>query len=213
MLGCLRIDTFAHITKKYFLNESQISAASVATLLQSDMRIAMATAFGDAHLDGPLSLGEWLKGRAFVSDTFGTDSAPSESKEIGSTVLAGIGEPITPPQCTTGPTGMKASTHDIESQPCDTHRSNSSWAMEGSSLSDDGCTRRCGQDAGSAETDALSNSSRGGPTVMALPMPSVLVGYTIFSLVFPSFLSLAHVKDLYLQALCSLLKDMASQFL
>ncbi|KAI5059150.1 hypothetical protein GOP47_0025469 [Adiantum capillus-veneris] len=156
---------------------SEISARSVATILQSDMRIAMATAFGDSLLDGPLSLGEWLKGRAFVSDTYGTDSALSDSKEIASTVLAGIGEPITPPQCTTGPAGLKASSHDIENQPCDTHRSNSSWAMEGSSLSDDGCTRRCGQETGSIETDAQLSNGRGGLTVMALPMPSLLVGY------------------------------------
>eukprot|EP00250_Pteridium_aquilinum_P013407 c21321_g1_i1 orf=428-6595(+) len=156
---------------------SEISAVSAAIILQCDMRVAMATAFGDAHLDGPLSLGEWLKGRVFVSDTFGTDSIPNESKEMASTVLVGIGEPITPPQCTTGPAGMKTSVHDMESQPCDTHRSNSSWAMEGSSLSDDGCTRRCGQETGSVETDAQPSSCRGGPTVMALPMPSLLVGY------------------------------------
>ncbi|MCO5585901.1 hypothetical protein L7F22_039835 [Adiantum nelumboides] len=156
---------------------SEISARSVATILQSDMRIAMATAFGDSLLDGPLSLGEWLKGRAFVNDTYGADSVLSDSKEIASTVLAGIGEPITPPQCTTGPAGLKAATHDIESQPCDTHRSSSSWAMEGSSLSDDGCTRRCGQETGSIETDAQLNNGRGGPTVMALPMPSLLIGY------------------------------------
>lgn len=156
---------------------SEISAALVATILQSDIRVAMATAFGDAHLDGPLSLGEWLRGRAFLSDSFGTDSAPSDLKETASTVTVGIGEPITPPQCMTGPPGMKTSVQDIESQPCDGHRSSSSWAMDGSSLSDDGCTRRCGQETGLVETDAQPSSCRGGPTVMALPMPSLLVGY------------------------------------
>ncbi|KAH7277369.1 hypothetical protein KP509_39G047500 [Ceratopteris richardii] len=156
---------------------SEISAGSVATILQSDMRIAMATAFGDSVLDGPLSLGEWLKGRAFISDTCGADSGLSDSKEMAGTGLPGIVEPITPPQCTTGPAGLKISVHDIDSQPCDTHRNNNTWVMEGSSLSDDGCTRRYSQETGSIETDALVGSGRAGPTIMALPMPSLLVGY------------------------------------
>jgi hypothetical protein len=142
-------------------------------MLQSDMRVAMATAFGDAYLDGPLSLSEWLKGRAFINDSFGTDNAPSDSKDTVSTVIAGMAEPITPPQCTTG---MKVSVQDVDSQPESGNRRASSWAMEGSSLSDDGCNRRGTQEMGSIETDAQINIYRNGPTIMAFPMPSLLVG-------------------------------------
>ena len=137
----------------------------------------MATAFGDAYLDGPLSLGEWLRGRAFINEPFGIDNAPSDSKDTVSTVIAGMGEPITPPQCTTGSSGMKSSVQDIDSQPTDSGtRRASSWVMEGSSLSDDGCNRRGAQEMGSVETDAHFNSCRNGPTIMAFPMPSLLVG-------------------------------------
>lgn len=157
---------------------SEISAASVATVLHSDIRVAMATAFEDAQVDGPLSLGEWLRGHALLSDTLGSDSLASDLRESASTVTVAIGEPITPPQCTTGgPLGLKASVQDVENQACDSHRSSSSWAMEGSSLSDDGCTRRCGQETTSMDSDTQPNSSRGGPTVVALPVPSLLVGY------------------------------------
>lgn len=70
------------------------------SLLQSDMKTALKSAFGT--LDGPLSVTDWCKGRGQLGDSGSTgdglsaESTVNESKDSSSTVMLNIGEPISP---------------------------------------------------------------------------------------------------------------------
>lgn len=70
------------------------------SLLQSDMKTALKSAFGT--LDGPLSVTDWCKGRGQLGDMGSTgdglsaESTINESKDSSSTVMLNIGEPISP---------------------------------------------------------------------------------------------------------------------
>ncbi|EFJ06478.1 hypothetical protein SELMODRAFT_430729 [Selaginella moellendorffii] len=70
---------------------TEISPATVASILQSDMRQAVGVAFSDINAAGPLSLAEWCRGKTPTDN----HSGPSDSKDLVSSIT---GEPITPPQ-------------------------------------------------------------------------------------------------------------------
>ncbi|XP_024380105.1 mediator of RNA polymerase II transcription subunit 13 isoform X3 [Physcomitrium patens] len=144
----------------------QISAATASNLLQSDMRVAMANAFGDGAADGPLALVDWCKG--FVQSSDGGLCAESTNTEVNSIVTV-VGESMTPSQSGGGLKG--ADIDDIR------RNSSSSRAIDSSSLSDqtDPSQRR-----GLSDDSAVSHADAFGyneTSILALPTPSLLVGY------------------------------------
>lgn len=92
--------------QKSFLQ--QVHPSSVISLLQSDIKVALKSAFG--NLDGPLTVMDWCKGRsqsvdtAAIGDGYIVDSVVGEARDsINSITLAG-GEPISPSQSSGGST-------------------------------------------------------------------------------------------------------------
>ena len=79
----------------------QIHASSVISLLQSEIKTALKSAFG--VLDGPLSVTDWCKGRGQTGDAgaMGDGSAEStvtECRDSSSTVTlsVAVGEAVSP---------------------------------------------------------------------------------------------------------------------
>lgn len=163
-----RADAGSMLASSRFLDQSgmeimdplsaEISAATAASLLQSDVRVAISTAFGDTAADGPLGLLDWCKGCVQGSNE-GAESTNTDSREVNSTVTA-VGESMTPQS------GKGAA--DID----DLRRnSGSSRAIDSSSLSDQ--TRGFSEDSGvTIHGDAYNESA----SILALPTPSLLVG-------------------------------------
>ncbi|KAG0582832.1 hypothetical protein KC19_3G089700 [Ceratodon purpureus] len=136
---------------------AEISAATAASLLQSDVRVAISNAFGDAAADGPLGLVDWCKGAVQGSDGgLCAESTNTDSREVNSTVTV-VGESMTPGQSGGG---------------------SSRSAIDSSSLSDqtEASQRRglSGEDSGLSQVDALGYNES---SILALPTPSLLVGY------------------------------------
>ncbi|KAJ7531433.1 hypothetical protein O6H91_14G043800 [Diphasiastrum complanatum] len=167
---------------------AEVSPATVATLLQSDVRQAMVAAFGDVKLAGPLKVADWCRGKVPISestqtgDTSSAGCGYSDSKDLASSITVAVGEPITPPQCTGGGlSGSKAYTSlETENQAGDFRRSRTNRALDASSLSDHIVTdaqRRVTQDPNSADTDIQASGASCSPTFTALPVPALLVGY------------------------------------
>ncbi|XP_068635779.1 mediator of RNA polymerase II transcription subunit 13 isoform X2 [Aristolochia californica] len=134
---------------------ADVHASSVIGLLQADIKVALKSAFG--NLDGPLSITEWCKGRNQSGDTAGIsgdgyslESTLTEAKDTSSSVTL-ASEPISPPQSST---------------------SGSSFVKDGSRL-DEG---RINQELCGSELEQINNS-RLRPTLMVVPLPSILVGY------------------------------------
>jgi mediator of RNA polymerase II transcription subunit 13 len=153
---------------------AEVSAATVASLLQSDVRIALSNAFGETSMDGPLALVDWCRGRVQMSDGgHFSESTVTDSKEVSSTITV-VGEPITPPQLGGG---LKAAA-DMDVDIRRSSSSSSSRVLENSSLSEqtENCQKRggLGDDLGMLESDVLTSH---GPTILALPIPALLVGY------------------------------------
>lgn len=88
----------------FFLLFFQVNASSVFTLIQSDIKNALKSAFG--ILDGPLSATDWCKGRSqsgdvgTTGDGFSAEHGVNEGRDSSSTVT--IGEPISPSQSSAG---------------------------------------------------------------------------------------------------------------
>ena len=84
----------------------QVHASSVISLLQSDIKTALKSAFG--VLDGPLSVTDWCKGRnqsgdaGSAGDGFSAESSISECRESSNTVTLSVGEPMSPSQSSAG---------------------------------------------------------------------------------------------------------------
>ncbi|KAK2641530.1 hypothetical protein Ddye_023293 [Dipteronia dyeriana] len=143
---------------------ADIHASSVISLLQSEIKTALKSAFG--VLDGPLSVTDWCKGRGQTGDAgaMGDGSAEStvtECRDSSSTVTHSVtvGEAVSPSHSSGGgPSSLKVPI-----------------AMDGSKL-DETCQRRLNQDVGSSESE-LQLSSRLRPTLYVLPSPALLVGY------------------------------------
>lgn len=84
----------------------QVNASSAISLLQSDIKMALKSAFGT--LDGPLSVTDWCKGRSqsgdvgTVGDGFSGESSASASECRDSSSTLSVGEPISPSQSSVG---------------------------------------------------------------------------------------------------------------
>ncbi|XP_024521898.1 mediator of RNA polymerase II transcription subunit 13 isoform X1 [Selaginella moellendorffii] len=126
---------------------TEISPATVASILQSDMRQAVGVAFSDINAAGPLSLAEWCRGKTPTDN----HSGPSDSKDLVSSIT---GEPITPPQ-----SAKVVSLQDLDNHAPEFRRS-------GREAEDAAQRRLCVDDA---ESQALSYAM--------LPVPTLLVGY------------------------------------
>ena len=148
---------------------AEVSAATAASLLQSDVRVAISNAFGDAAADGPMGLVDWCKGAVQGSDAgLCAESTNTDSREVNSTVTV-VGESMTPGQSGGGLKG--AEIDDLR------RNSSSRSAIDSSSLSDqtEASQRRgfSGEDSGLSQVDALSCNES---SILALPTPSLLIG-------------------------------------
>ncbi|XP_042437383.1 mediator of RNA polymerase II transcription subunit 13-like [Zingiber officinale] len=128
---------------------ADIPASSVMSLLQSDIKAALKSAFGS--LDGPLSVIDWCRGRYHYSDS-GTPGDGNEPKD-SSGAFSLVGEPISPPQSTTTSSTRERARNDESSQ------------------------RRLNQESYNPESDQQKIFSRIKPTALVLPLPNILVGY------------------------------------
>ncbi|PIA29244.1 hypothetical protein AQUCO_06100036v1 [Aquilegia coerulea] len=137
---------------------SNVHASSVISLLHSDIKVALKSAFG--NLDGPLLVTDWCKGRNQLSDTgnpndvYSGESATGDAKDSLSAVTLAAGEPMSP-----------------------TNSSGGSSCLKDGVRVDETTQRRLNQEIGSSESDQQLNSSRLRPTLLLLPMPAILVGY------------------------------------
>ncbi|KAJ6837568.1 mediator of RNA polymerase II transcription subunit 13 [Iris pallida] len=132
---------------------ADVQVSSVISLLQSDIKGALKSAFGS--LDGPLSLIDWCKGRSQSVDSGGIGDvysfSASDSKDLSSSVTL-AGEPMSPSQSTGGSSSIRDGARIDESSQ---RRLNEICNSE----SEQKCYQRC------------------RPTVAALPLPAILVGY------------------------------------
>ncbi|KAJ4977034.1 hypothetical protein NE237_002140 [Protea cynaroides] len=140
------------------------NASSVISLLQSDIKAALKSAF--ANLDGPLSVTDWCRGRnqsgdaGTLCDGYSAESSLSESKDASSAVTLAIGEPISPSQSSTsGSSGPKVSS-----------------TTDGARV-DETCQRRSNQEICGPEIETQTGFPRLRPTLYVLPFPAILVGY------------------------------------
>ncbi|XP_008807938.3 mediator of RNA polymerase II transcription subunit 13 isoform X1 [Phoenix dactylifera] len=136
---------------------ADIQASSVISLLQSDIKLALKSAFG--ILDGPLSAIDWCRGRGQSGDSKATGDGysfqctVSEAKDSSSTVTL-AGEPISPPQSTGG----------------------SSCIREGARI-DESSQRRSSQEICNSESEQQKGYCRFRPILTILPLPAIRVGY------------------------------------
>ena len=91
----------------------QVSESSMISLLQSDIRVALKTAF--ANMDGPLSVIDWCRGRGNAAESAGTGDAYSFQYSTGdilepSSSLSVGGDSLSPPQPTSSNRGIPAVT-------------------------------------------------------------------------------------------------------
>ncbi|XP_050371500.1 mediator of RNA polymerase II transcription subunit 13 isoform X3 [Argentina anserina] len=133
---------------------ADVHASSVISLLQSDIKMALKSAFGVS--DGPLSITDWCKGRNQSGETtvdgFSAESTISDCRDSSSTVALSAGEPLSPSP-SVGSAGLK----DVGKV-------------------DETSQRRSNQENCSSESD-LQISSRLRPTLLVAPLPAILVGY------------------------------------
>ncbi|WOL08835.1 mediator of RNA polymerase II transcription subunit 13 isoform X1 [Canna indica] len=127
---------------------ADVQASSVISLLQSDIKVALKSAFGS--LDGPLSVIDWCKGCSHFGDS-GTPGDGNESKDSSGAFSLG-GEPISPSQSTSSSCTRERTRIDESSQ------------------------RRLNPEISNSESDQ-KGFPRPRPTVMVLPLPAILVGY------------------------------------
>ncbi|URE18793.1 Mediator complex subunit 13 C-terminal [Musa troglodytarum] len=128
---------------------ADVQASSVMSLLQSDIKVALKSAFG--NLDGPLSVIDWCRGCSHFVDS-GTPGDGNEPRD--SSAFSLVGEPISPSQST----GGSSSTRDR-------------------ARIDESSQQRLNQEACNLEAEQQKGFSRFRPTIMVLPLPAILVGY------------------------------------
>ncbi|KAK8286176.1 hypothetical protein V6Z12_D08G275000 [Gossypium hirsutum] len=137
---------------------ANIHASSVISLLHSDIKSALKSAFGS--LDGPLSVTDWCRGRGQSGDVgasadgSSTESNISECRDSSSTVTLSVGEAVSPSQTSVG---------------------GSSYLKDGGKV-DETCQRRLNQETSGSELEQ-QQSSRLRSTLFVLPSPALLVGY------------------------------------
>ncbi|XP_017226286.1 mediator of RNA polymerase II transcription subunit 13 [Daucus carota subsp. sativus] len=137
---------------------ANVQASSAITLIQSDIKAALKSAFGNS--DGPLLVTDWCCGRSqsgdagVLGDAFSAESSASVSEcrdSASNTTLSGV-EPVSPLQ-SAGASSFK----------------------DGSKV-DETSERRSNQDTSISESEQQLGS-RLGPTLLVLPFPAILVGY------------------------------------
>uniref|UniRef100_A0A2P2MLZ1 Mediator of RNA polymerase II transcription subunit 13 n=1 Tax=Rhizophora mucronata TaxID=61149 RepID=A0A2P2MLZ1_RHIMU len=134
---------------------AEVHAPSVLSLLQSEIKAALKSAFG--NLDGPLSVIDWCKGHGQAGDGATTvdgsfaESTISECKD-SSTGTPSVAGPMSPAQSSTG--GL------------------SCLKVDGIKV-DETCQRRSSQEM---ESEQLLYSHL-RPTLLAVPSPAILLGY------------------------------------
>ena len=89
----------------------QVSESSMFSLLQSDIRTALKSAFG--NMDGPLSVIDWCRGRSNPAESAASGDAYSFQYSIGdirepSSTMSIGGDSMSPPQPTSSNRGMPA---------------------------------------------------------------------------------------------------------
>ncbi|MBA0584833.1 hypothetical protein Gorai_015629, partial [Gossypium raimondii] len=137
---------------------ANIHASSVISLLHSDIKSALKSAFGS--LDGPLSVTDWCRGRGQSGDVgasadgSSTESNISECRDSSSTVTLSVGEAVSPSQTSVG---------------------GSSYLKDGGKV-DETSQRRLNQETSGSELEQ-QQSSRLRSTLFVLPSPALLVGY------------------------------------
>lgn len=92
----------------------QVQASFAISLLQSDVKSALKSAFGT--LDGPLSVTDWCRGRGQSNDSAisgdgllaESTATASECPDSSNTVTLSVGEPISPsPSSAVGSSSLK----------------------------------------------------------------------------------------------------------
>ncbi|XP_039014736.1 LOW QUALITY PROTEIN: mediator of RNA polymerase II transcription subunit 13-like [Hibiscus syriacus] len=142
---------------------ANIHASSVISLLHSDIKSALKSAFGS--LDGPLSVTDWCRGRSQSGDVgasgdgSSTESNISECRDSSSTVTLSVGEAMSPSQTSVG----GSSSHKVVG------------AIDGCKV-DETSQRRLNQETSGSELEQ-QRCSRLRPTLFVLPSPAILVGY------------------------------------
>ncbi|GAV80055.1 LOW QUALITY PROTEIN: Med13_C domain-containing protein, partial [Cephalotus follicularis] len=137
---------------------ADIHPSSVISLLQSEIKTALKSAFG--ILDGPLSVTDWCKGRSQLIDTGTTgdgssaESSISECRDSTSTITLSVGEPISPSQSSAGVSSCLKNGIKVEET----------------------CQRRSNQEISSSESEQQLGC-RLRPTIFVNPSPAILVGY------------------------------------
>ncbi|KAF9688587.1 hypothetical protein SADUNF_Sadunf01G0003800 [Salix dunnii] len=141
--------------------------SAVTTLLQSEIKIALKSAFG--NLEGPLCVIDWCKGNipsgdgATTCDGSSGESTLSECKDSSSTVTLSVGEPMSPALNSAAGSSSLKGTY--------------SFLIDAASSTPDGAKvdetsqRKSNQEI---EPELLPRMK---PTVFVLPLPAILVGY------------------------------------
>ncbi|RVW48762.1 Mediator of RNA polymerase II transcription subunit 13 [Vitis vinifera] len=153
---------------------ADVNASSVFTLIQSDIKNALKSAFG--ILDGPLSATDWCKGRSqsgdvgTTGDGFSAEHGVNEGRDSSSTVT--IGEPIShPSHLLVDHLASKVSfCFYLVNEIFDIHCTNSWTIVTVSSVTDgarvdDTCRRRPNQEFSSSESEQQLGS-RLRPTLL-----------------------------------------------
>ncbi|VVA23216.1 PREDICTED: dihydroorotate [Prunus dulcis] len=108
---CLERDGFKSVSEAVGADcrvaTPKVHASSVISLLQSDIKTALKSAFG--ILDGPLPVTDWCRGRnksgEITVDGYSAESTISECKDSSRIVAPSIVEPLSPsPSCSAGST-------------------------------------------------------------------------------------------------------------
>ncbi|XP_022860473.1 mediator of RNA polymerase II transcription subunit 13 isoform X3 [Olea europaea var. sylvestris] len=136
-----------------------VQASLTMTLLQSDIKTALKTAF--SSIDGPLLVTDWCRGRSqsgdgIMGDGFSAEStaSASECRDSSSTVTLSVGESMSP------------SLSSADGLSC----------LKDGTRGDEVSERRLNQDPCASESDQQPGS-RLRPTISVVPFPSILVGY------------------------------------
>ncbi|XP_021714941.1 mediator of RNA polymerase II transcription subunit 13-like [Chenopodium quinoa] len=137
---------------------ADVQASSVISLLQSDVKTALKSAFGSS--DGPLFVTDWCKGRSLsadagtTSETLSAESTLSEYRDSSNTTALSVSDPVSPSQSTAGmPSGLR----------------------DGSKADDTG-HKRSNQELCMSESEPQLRSRR-RPSLLVIPSTSILVGY------------------------------------
>ncbi|KAH9604005.1 hypothetical protein KSS87_023608 [Heliosperma pusillum] len=137
---------------------ADVQASSVIGLLQSDMKVALKSAFGT--VDGPLSVIDWCKGRSQSVDAgtlleaLSAESSVSDYRDSSNTAVTSLEDPLSPPLASV---------------------SVSSGLRDGGK-GDDSSQRRPNQEHSISESEQQLGS-RKRATLSVIPHPSILVGY------------------------------------